>query len=187
MGDPKIKCFNHPKSPGVTVCNQCQRPICEKCAIEIWERVLCLGCAAVMYSEHHPEEAEPTLPPIRVPAMGRAGIAFFYVLWTLCLWGGGALAFRLLGSPGSRINEFYLALSGITLVLVGGLAFWQNGTRGFCRECATVNNLHDFRRQASWAEFWQPPAICRTCGCAFGPGELHLRKSKGLEKRSFLS
>jgi hypothetical protein len=176
MADRTVKCFNHPKEPHVAVCTQCQRPICAKCAIEIWKRLLCLGCAAVMYAERHPEEADATTVQVHARPMGLGGIAFYYVMWVLCLWGTGALVSRLMGSLGpADQNEFFLALSLLTLLLVGILAMWNGTTRGVCRECATVNTGHDFRRQAPWAEFWQPPAVCRQCGCAFGPGEVQNR------------
>lgn len=180
LADPQIKCFNHPKEPSVAVCSRCQRPICGQCAIEIWERTLCLGCAAAIYAQRHPEAA-PTPPP--APAMGLGGLAFFYLLWGLCLWGAGSLAFRL-AVPGAVQQSAGLGVLSVAILgVVGGLALWNGTTGGVCRECGTVNTLHDFRRQAPWAEFWQPPPACRACGCLFGAGEIHNRLGKWFRER----
>lgn len=170
--DPRIKCFNHPKEPQVAVCTQCQRPICGKCAIEIWERTLCLGCAAVMYAQQHPEAMASPSSQLHAPSMGWRGLAFFYGVWGLSLWGAGSLLFRLVAPGAVERNAWLATFSLLILGGIGGLALWNGTTRGICRECGTVNTLHDFRIHAPWAEFWQPSQVCWTCGCLFGPGEV---------------
>lgn len=189
--DQAIKCFNHPKVPHVAVCTQCQRPMCAACAIELWDRLLCLGCAAILHAEREAARAGTTEPTaLRLdPPMGVFGLLAYCVLWIFCLWGAGFAAFRLIavGSDAATQNRFFGYLTGFTLLGVVAFAVLLVTTRGTCRECGTANSLLDFRRQAPWSEFWEPAAVCRECGCVMSQREMRnvvwewLRLKRGTE------
>jgi len=187
--DRAVKCFNHPKVPHVTVCTQCQRPICAACAIELWDRLLCLGCAATLQAEREAARAgvTETVASRLDPPMGVFGLLAYSVLWIFCLWGAGFAVFRLIavGRDLAAQNRFFACLTGLTIAGVLAFAALLVTTRGTCRECGTVNSLLSFRLQAPWSEFWEPATVCRACGCVMGPGEMGnavwewLRRARG--------
>ncbi|HIE50142.1 MAG TPA: J domain-containing protein [Armatimonadetes bacterium] len=159
-----VKCYNHPKQFSVTICSECQRPICEKCAIEIWERVLCLPCAGRLYAEK--QAATAAAEPAERP-MGWTGLGLYYLLWYFYVWTVG-LALFILVAYESSVAAIHRCLAWLTLLTSGAVIFSLANSvlrRAECAECGTISSALDFRRRAPWAEFWRPQPVCRNCGC----------------------
>ncbi len=165
-----VKCFNHPKTPYVTFCWWCGRPVCEACLDATQAHPRCTTCRDFLADAAAAEPPGVAWPPLE-RQMGNLGVLAYYGLLGLvaaaCFWGAWLLVVGL----GGDYAHLTAAFTGLAIAVGYGLfrvATW----RVICPACRHANSRVGFRAASPWHAFFAPHLACTTCGRWFLPGEL---------------
>jgi hypothetical protein len=78
-----LHCANHQGVPGIGVCVDCKKVVCEPCTTRLQGRNFCASCLSIRVTPESTDEGpDSTLARVAVLALGAASVALLWAVGT---------------------------------------------------------------------------------------------------------